>query len=514
MLREPSHRPVAPVVASPEQEGSDDSDSQESSESESGSDVDDDDDSSEEGASSALTTRAPGGRTSLGEVEQRGLLGRRERVDSIHEDPEEDQQAVSPGEANRRRLAALSIPDRRQLVAPHLDGLPLNLVSAQSQSQTQDSTAQMPSQSRTSSSSWALPTPRTPGANQFFSGGAGWTQFGAATPTIGTPMGSPTAKTPGRAALGAFAMPNGVAKAAALSRNQTPAAGIKVDETSYFDTARPVTDGNATPTPSSARPVDSNEDGEDDIEEVSTPRAEDPELLSSSATQPPAPVTAAPLPMDLSNLPGMVPASRDDQVTSPIRETLQSEGSAAGSRPTTPMTSRPMMLKHRSRSMVDLSAAASPSWRQPAEPVSRRPSAEDDHAASPVEPTQRHEISPVGMIPIGESLREHDPSPAPSTRSSADWARPPPTPGIGMTQPFRFGTATPSGTSTPITPKKTVMQRQMSDAKGSPLKRRRSLDDTRVKPPKYEPPEPRSGIPGPREEEGRESLPEYWCHVS
>lgn len=502
MLREPSHRPAPPVVASPEQEGSDDSDSQESSESESGSD-DDEDDSSEEGGASLATTRA---------VEQRGLLGRRERVDSIHEEPEEDQSgSVSPGQSSRRQLPPLSIPDRRQLAAPRLDGLPENPM------ETQASGSQPSMQPRTSSSSWALPTPKTPGANQFFAGGGGWTQFGAATPTIGTPMGSPSAKSPGRAALGAFSMPNGVAKAAALSRNQTPAAGIKVGETSYFDTARPATDGNATPTPTSARPANVDDD---EVEEVTTPRAEEPELASSEEARS---ATAAPaLPLDLSNLPGMIPATQDDQVSSPLRETLRSEEFLSGSRPTTPLTSRPRMLTHKSRSMVDLSAAASSSWREPEAPASRRNSDEAEEeeelaeTPSPAEQTERTDISPVGMIPIGESLRQYNPSPAPSARSSADWARPPPTPGIGMTQPFRFGTGgMTSGTSTPVTsPKKTVMQRQMSEARGSPLRRRRSLDDTRVKPPKYEPPEPGSRIPGPREEEGRENLPEYWCHVS
>lgn len=456
-----------------------------------------------------MTSRPAAGRTNLGEVDQRGLLDRRERVDSISEETEEEH--VSPGEANRRRLSALSIPDRRQLVAPRLDGLPENSVEAQARA----SGSSMPTQSRTSSSSWALPTPKTPGANSFFSGaGAGWTQFGAATPTIGTPMGSPSAKTPsGWAALGTFNLPNGVAKAAALSRNQTPAAGIKVGETSYFDTARPVADGNATPTPTSARSASIDDD---EMEEVVTPRAEEPELLSG-ASESTVPVAAAPLPMDLSNLPGMVPVSQDEQASSPIREAFRSEISTSGSRPTTPLTSRPMMLKHKSRSMVDLSAAASPTRQPLAEPTSRRPSGDEEPVSpsSPVEPAERSEIAPVGMIPIGESLREDEDSPVPSARSSADWARPPPTPGIGMTQPFRFGTATPSGPSTPITsPKKTVIQRQMSEARASPLRRRRSLDDTRVKPPKYEPPEPKSGIPGPREEEGRENLPDYWCHVS
>jgi hypothetical protein len=445
-------------------------------------------------------------------VEQRGLLGRRERVDSIHEEPEEDQSgSISPEQSSRRQLPPLSIPDRRQLAAPRLDGLPENLM------ETQASGSQPSMQSRTSSSSWALPTPKTPGANQFFAGGGGWTQFGAATPTIGTPMGSPSAKSPGRAALGAFSMPNGVAKAAALSRNQTPAAGIKVGETSYFDTARPATDGNATPTPTSARPANVDDD---EVEEVTTPRAEEPELAFSEEARS---ATAAPaLPMDLSNLPGMIPATQDDQVSSPLRETLRSEEFLSGSRPTTPLTSRPRMLTHKSRSMVDLSAAASSSWREPEAPASRRNSDEAEEeeelaeTPSPAEQTERTDISPVGMIPIGESLRQYNPSPAPSARSSADWARPPPTPGIGMTQPFRFGTGgMTSGTSTPVTsPKKTVMQRQMSEARGSPLRRRRSLDDTRVKPPKYEPPEPGSRIPGPREEEGRENLPEYWCHVS
>ena len=483
MLREPSHRPV-PVTTTAD-DGSDGSDSQESSESESGSD---DDESSEEGPA----------RTSLGEVDQRGLLGNRERVDSITEDPEEDTPA-SPI-TNRRNLSPLSIPDRRQMAVPTLKDLPQSLVAANTSS---------PTQAQRSSSSWALPTPKTPGANSFFAGGGGWTQFGAATPTSGTPLGSPSSKRP---AMGAFALSTGVAKAAALARGQTPAAVASPayqGETSYFDSARMATDGNLTPTPTSARPQDDQED----VEELRTPRAEEPELNYTQAeVEHSSALSAAPLPLDLSNLPGINnQAESSSQMTSPS-QILSTSGERAflaeESRPSTPRSTRPSMLKHRSRSMVNLSAAASPSRREQ-DPVMEDP-------VIPEQPSSRrtsHE--PVEMVPVGESLKHEDPSPAPSARSSADWARPPPTPGIGMTQPFKFGTSSGSGTSTPISsPTRALIHRQLSEARASPLRRRRSLDDERIKPPQYEPPEPGSRIPGPREEEGRENLPDYWCHVS
>ncbi len=77
--------------------------------------------------------------------------------------------------------------------------------------------------------------------------------------------------------------------------------------------------------------------------------------------------------------------------------------------------------------------------------------------------------------------------PDPPAVTSTEWAnKPPPPPGVGSS-PF-FGA-------------------------DKALKRRRSAEDLTALPPKYEPPFPGTCIPRPRDEEGHEALPEYWCAV-
>lgn len=74
----------------------------------------------------------------------------------------------------------------------------------------------------------------------------------------------------------------------------------------------------------------------------------------------------------------------------------------------------------------------------------------------------------------------------------AEWAKPPPTPAAGFAGVFW----------------------NRKDGDKPALKRRRSAGDTEGAPPGYEPPHPGVVIPRPRDEEGREKLPEYWCAVS
>lgn len=76
----------------------------------------------------------------------------------------------------------------------------------------------------------------------------------------------------------------------------------------------------------------------------------------------------------------------------------------------------------------------------------------------------------------------------------SEWAKPPPTPAAGRASFFWFKN----------TEGKEVGQ----------LKRRRSADDLTKAPPDYEPPHPGVFIPRPRDEEGKEKLPAYWCAVS
>lgn len=78
---------------------------------------------------------------------------------------------------------------------------------------------------------------------------------------------------------------------------------------------------------------------------------------------------------------------------------------------------------------------------------------------------------------------------------SGEWAKPPPTPAAGFGGMF--------------------WSRKEGDKPA--LKRRRSAGDkgdTEVVPPEYTPALPGVYIPRPRDEEGREKLPAYWCAVS
>jgi len=93
----------------------------------------------------------------------------------------------------------------------------------------------------------------------------------------------------------------------------------------------------------------------------------------------------------------------------------------------------------------------------------------------------------LATIPSSEAVPTRITIPTGPFSPNAEWAKPPPTPAVGMTSSF-FG--------------------------GDKLKRRRSADDMTAIPPMYEPPFPGTVIPRPRDEEGREKLPEYWCAVS
>lgn len=74
----------------------------------------------------------------------------------------------------------------------------------------------------------------------------------------------------------------------------------------------------------------------------------------------------------------------------------------------------------------------------------------------------------------------------------AEWAKPPPTPAAG------FG----------------GMFWSRKDGDKPAMKRRRSAGDKELAPPEYSVPLPGVVIPRPRDEEGREKLPKYWCAVS
>lgn len=109
---------------------------------------------------------------------------------------------------------------------------------------------------------------------------------------------------------------------------------------------------------------------------------------------------------------------------------------------------------------------------------------------SPQRPTlqSRASRSMVDLTPERPTKIELPKSPV-----NLEWAKPPPTPAGGAAG---FFWSKKDGRSIGL------------------VKRRRSADDLAAPPPEYELPGPGSLIPGPRDEEGKEKLPAYWCAVS
>ncbi|KAK8869831.1 hypothetical protein IAR55_000399 [Kwoniella newhampshirensis] len=176
-----------------------------------------------------------------------------------------------------------------------------------------------------------------------------------------------------------------------------------------------------------------------------------------------------------------------DAVTNEVPPSIRPSMSSV---PPTPVTrpshsSRPSLYTQVSRSMVNLSTSRSQTIEV------------DELEATPVT-TDKASVKPkLETVRSGEKIpsRIELPPRTPLNVTSAvpatpGWAKPPPTPAAGLSNNF-WGK--------PDKPKE--------------LKRRRSADDMMVAPPGYEPPFPGTVIPRPRDEEGREKLPGYWCAV-
>ena len=141
--------------------------------------------------------------------------------------------------------------------------------------------------------------------------------------------------------------------------------------------------------------------------------------------------------------------------------------------------SRPSFYSRQSQSMTNLSASQSGG------------AAQDDTAHPKASAKPDLETIPSRDFPPN---RIDLPVPGPSKINvlspGSEWSKPPPTP-AGAVSTF-WG---------------------KSDDKPPVLKRRRSADDQTMAPPRYEPAQPGIYIPRPRDEEGRENLPGYWCAV-
>ncbi|KIR74128.1 hypothetical protein I310_01725 [Cryptococcus deuterogattii CA1014] len=157
---------------------------------------------------------------------------------------------------------------------------------------------------------------------------------------------------------------------------------------------------------------------------------------------------------------------------------------------------------------VEANDAVAPTPQPCPQQVPRRPSLYSQTSISMINlPPQGSEDTADGMLakPKLETVKSGEqlpfrislpPQQVPSMPnvilSPAEWARPPPTPAAGLNG-FNFSVA--------------------GKDKQKELKRRRSADDLVAPPPKYEPPFPGTFVPKPRDEEGREKLPNYWCSV-
>ncbi|WVQ98705.1 hypothetical protein IAU59_005836 [Kwoniella sp. CBS 9459] len=326
-----------------------------------------------------------------------------------------------------------------------------------------------------------------------------WAEFGSGTPT-GTPASkAPFGSTPRREVVPAT--PN----RASLIRNESSYASTATASTAssgYFD-SQPASSGvstGATSTPRSAEPAlpkhsAANEaPGTHDAAGFELGGAVVPSRMNGIPTQADEDDNAVEDGSDSDSDVG----TNEGSAESPNISTHSHEPQIAAPQPTrlggmsvphSPVQSRtsgrPGLYSQVSRSMVNLPS-------KPPSPVQ----AEADSGF-----TDRLSTKPkLETVPSGEQVptRIAIPPPIPEFKAVntvstpvAEWAKPPPTPAAGLSS-FNF----------------------WAGGKDKPaLKRRRSMDDSTKAPPKYEPPFPGVFIPRPRDEEGREKLPEYWCAV-
>lgn len=379
--------------------------------------------------------------------------------------------------------------------------------------------------SSNNSTTWSLATPGTPtaGASSFFptpemDASSSWTSFGASTPT-GTVPG-PSAGPYSQSQL----------RKSALSRSNTssgPEAEVEASpevvqaefspqarasanrDSGYFDSTIPdATQTLSTGTASTGTIADGSTPTQEDISgrRVSEESSGSLALPLASLNLGPA-VGASSRPLDVPETLSETPAA-STVPERPLKLAVIEHATAADEpvlvntlpEPTQPMrpsglrATRPSLNKNASRSMVNLS-------------LTTREQAQDSQPVMPMSAGMDRTASVASNVSGRPPSGVRTPA---STRSSADWTRPPPTPGIGMTQPFKFF-AVPEPLQSP---KQMAQNRQLQALGPSPLKRRRSMDDMHVKLPDYAPPAKGVYLPRPREEEGRENLPEYFCHVS
>ncbi|ORY33798.1 hypothetical protein BCR39DRAFT_557023 [Naematelia encephala] len=159
----------------------------------------------------------------------------------------------------------------------------------------------------------------------------------------------------------------------------------------------------------------------------------------------------------------------------------QEPSSAAPQTPARPAPSaRPSLYSQHSQSMIDL---------RPTVAIDSRPDPIRGMSKLETIPSREAVPSRIDLPPRGDLKGMKIGLPTPN-----EWAtKPPPTPAAGFGQFF--------------------WAKERKDLEKPGMKRRKSADDVATPPPEYEPPHPGVVIPRPRDEEGREKLPGYWCAV-
>lgn len=150
------------------------------------------------------------------------------------------------------------------------------------------------------------------------------------------------------------------------------------------------------------------------------------------------------------------------------------------------VVTRPSMYHQQSQSMINIGSGSGP---KRSDTVG---SNVEKVSTTPGLATIRSREQPPTKIELPKPRALNDVNGILATPGS-EWAQPPPTPAAGFAGMF--------------------WNRKEGD-KPAAVKRRRSDGDLGDVPPDYEPPHPGVVIPRPRDEEGREKLPEYWCAVS
>lgn len=565
MLREPSHRPAAQTQEPQEESDEDDDDDDESSSEEGSADNSSDAETETEEAvprrsSAPDVTRDRTGSASSGtstsssissddtalQADITSSLATAGARSLLHNRPRQSSAPHHPGHGHHISVASI-IEENEDDGAPAMNfgnynmaSSPMQLTSAPAPG-TSDTTIKeeaalankrqadrprlsLPSLDSarpisTQSTSWGLATPGTPtaAASSFFNSSAGesssWTSFGTQTPTGITP--GPFSGFPPQSLADqpeSQDTPSGLASEASVpaqTESDSQPGPSSRSSNGYFDSTLPNV---ATSSSTGAGQVTGV------VEDVSTPTQADipgrrpSEEASDSVAAPLADLNLGP-PVGMSSRSVEVPETLSETpaasvVSEPPLHLAVVEHATATDEPVLvntipeptqsarPRANRPTLNKHASRSMVNLSLSARDPLPDPSSiPLSAGMSRTATNASVVSNVSGR---PPSGVRTPG------------STRSSVDWTRPPPTPGVGMMQPFKF----PNGAEPQQSPKQMVQNRQLQALGPSSLKRRRSMDDIHVKLPDYAPPAKGVYLPRPREEEGREKLPEYFCHVS